>query len=93
MLKRYSIAEARIQLPSLVRGAEAGRSVEVTRRGKTVAAIVSVADLERLKRADGGLWNAISTFRKDNDVARKGLDRKDLKGLRDRSEKAREFGW
>jgi prevent-host-death family protein len=39
--KRYSIAEARSSFPTLVREAEAGLEVELTRRGKPVAVLVS----------------------------------------------------
>jgi prevent-host-death family protein len=37
----YSVAEARDQLTSLIRRAESGEAVTVTRRGKPVARIIS----------------------------------------------------
>jgi len=46
--KRYSIAEARSSFPTLVREAEAGQEVELTRRGKAVAVLVSLDKWERL---------------------------------------------
>lgn len=48
MPKRYSIAEARSNLPSIVDQAEAGQEVEFTRRGKPVAVLVSLRQFERL---------------------------------------------
>ena len=39
--KRYSIAEARAILPTLVDEVQAGNEVELTRRGKPVAVVVS----------------------------------------------------
>ena len=50
MSKRYSIAEARSNLPTIVDQAEAGLEIELTRRGKPVAVLVSLRQLERLRR-------------------------------------------
>ena len=49
MAKRYSIAEARSNLPTIVDQAEAGLEIELTRRGKPVAVVVSPRQLERLR--------------------------------------------
>jgi prevent-host-death family protein len=49
MSKKYSIAEARSNLPKIVDQAEAGAEVELTRRGKPVAVIISLRQLERLR--------------------------------------------
>lgn len=49
MSKKYSIAEARSNLPSIVDQAEAGTEVELTRRGKPVAVLISHRQLERLR--------------------------------------------
>jgi prevent-host-death family protein len=49
MAKRYSIAEARSNLASIVDQAEAGQEIELTRRGKPVAVVVSLRELERLR--------------------------------------------
>ena len=51
MSHRYSIADARTSLSNIVDQAEAGQRVELTRRGKLVAVIVSLREFERL-RAD-----------------------------------------
>lgn len=49
MSRRYSIADARISLPSIIDQAEAGEPVELTRRGKPVAVVVSLREFERLR--------------------------------------------
>jgi len=49
MSKRYSIAEAGSHLPTIVDEAEAGLEIELTRRGKPVAVVVSPRQLERLR--------------------------------------------
>lgn len=48
MSKRYSIAEARANLPTIVDEVEAGNDVELTRRGKPVAVVISRREYERL---------------------------------------------
>ena len=49
MSRRYSIAEARAQLPSIIDQAESGIEVELTRRGEPVAVLVSRREFERLR--------------------------------------------
>lgn len=49
MSKRYSIAEARSNLPTIVNKAEAGQEIELTRRGKPVAVVVSRREFDRLR--------------------------------------------
>jgi prevent-host-death family protein len=61
MLKRYSIAEARSNLPTIVDHAEAGREIELTRRGKPVAVVVSLREFERLR---GGRARFADTYRR-----------------------------
>lgn len=46
--KKHSISEARMKLPSLVRDAEAGKVVELTRRGEPVAVLLATKEYERL---------------------------------------------
>lgn len=48
MSKRHSIAEARMNLPKLVREAESGKAVELTRRGERVAVLIGQREYERL---------------------------------------------
>ncbi len=49
MSRQYSIAEARSNLPTIVDQAEAGQEIELTRRGKPVAVVVSLREFERLR--------------------------------------------
>lgn len=53
----YSLADAKARLSELVNRAEAGETVEITRRGKTVARIVPAA--KTLKPID---WDALRQF-------------------------------
>ncbi len=69
MSKRVSIAEARDHLPALIRSAEHGELVELTRRGKMVAVLVSSRDYERLTTGPPDLWAAIQKFRAEHDLS------------------------
>jgi prevent-host-death family protein len=48
MPKQRSIAEARSNLPRLVREAESGEAIELTRRGEPVAVLIGRKEYERL---------------------------------------------
>lgn len=85
MSKTYSIAQARDQLPRLVRAAERGAEVELTRRGEKVAVLVSVATLARLESGVENFWDRLVAFRQA--VPRASLlPRATLKALRQRDE-------
>lgn len=63
MAREYSIAEARRQFASLVDEVQQGRTVRLTRRGKTVAVLLSVSEFDRLVSARPPLWPALAAFR------------------------------
>lgn len=63
MNKRHSIADARNNLPELVRQAESGKLVELTRRGEPVAVLVGRREYDRLtsrSRTFGDAWEEFS---------------------------------
>ena len=64
MQKQISIAEAKNKLPSIVHFVEKGPYVQLTRRGKPVAVLLSIHEYEKLSRKYAGFWSALSTFRK-----------------------------
>lgn len=84
MSKQYSIAEARRNLPSLVDEAEAGSEVQLTRRGRAVAVMVSVEDYARLKENRVGFSEAYEAFRKRFPAAGGGVDARYFRAIRDR---------
>ena len=49
MARRYSIAQARSRLPTIVDEAEAGHEIELTRRGEPVAVLMSRQTFDRLR--------------------------------------------
>ncbi len=75
-MRDVSVAEARSELPAIVRAAERGRPARITRRGKAVAAIVSIRELERLTAARPTFAEAYERWRRtvDPDVLESGPD-------------------
>lgn len=93
MVKKYSIAEARDNLPGVVHEAEAGARVELTRRGKPVAVLLSLDEYERLARGRRSFWESYAEFRREFDLAELGIDPDEIfGGLRD-SSPGRDFSW
>ena len=63
MARRISIAEARDRLTAILRQVERGEAVELTRRGKPVAALLSIPEYNRLKTRPGSFREAVRSFR------------------------------
>jgi len=91
MTQQYSIAEARDRLPGIVHEVEDGAPVELTRRGKPVAVIVSIDDFRRMSSKRPDFWELYQQWRQSGDPS-------DLEGddpfanVRDRSP-GRDFEW
>lgn len=69
MSRQYSIAEARARLPGIVHDAEAGTPIELTRRGKPVAVLISVDEYRRLSDGRRDFWGAYERWRASIDPA------------------------
>ena len=69
MARQYSIAEARDRLPGIVHDVEAGSPVELTRRGKPVAVLMSVDEYHRLSGGRRDFWAAYQRWRASIDPA------------------------
>lgn len=74
MSRRYSIADARTSLPTIVDQAEAGLRVELTRRGKPVAVVVSLREFERLRGDRPRFGDAYKNFLDKYALEEIGLD-------------------
>ncbi len=81
----YSVAEARKRLPQLLRAAQSGERVEITRRGKPVAVVVSIADYRHLAGEVGSFSQAYHRWRQSVDPADLDLPADYFRGLRDRA--------
>lgn len=85
MSQRYSIAEARSHLPTIVDQAESGLAVELTRRGEPVAVVVSSRELERLRGGRQHFREAYGRFLKAHRPSEFGVDDGFAASLRDRA--------
>ena len=84
MLKQYSIADARKNLPAVVDEAQAGSEVQLTRRGQPVAVVVSVEQFERMKAERATFAESYREFRQRFPEGNPGLGARYFKALRER---------
>ena len=86
MTRQHSIAEARRNLPRLIREVEDGKTVELTRRGRPVAVIVGRRTFDRLAAGRRGFADAYGDFTAAVDLSELALDPDGLfDGARDHS--------
>jgi prevent-host-death family protein len=85
MSRRYSIAEARSRLPSIVDEAESGIAVELTRRGQPVAVLVSLREFERLRGERLHFSDAYTRFLERHSLEEIGVEDDFASSTRDRT--------
>ena len=85
MTKRYSIAEARHNLSAVVHELEWRARIELTRRGRPVAVMVSMREFERVSAPRGRFWDTYEAFRQTANLPELGIDPIGVDGVRDRS--------
>lgn len=94
MTKRFSVADAKQNLPKLLRHVERSGPVEITRRGEVVAVLMAVKDREDVA-LPRSLWDVIQAFRNRPDFDTIALRDDELaawRALRDPSS-GRAFSW
>ena len=74
MAKQRSISDARNNLPQLIREAEAGEPIELTRRGEPVAVLLGREQYERLASGTRRFSDAWDEFRHQVDLTELDLD-------------------
>lgn len=85
-LDRYSIAQARDRLASIVHNVEKGQAVELTRRGRPVAIILSVDEYERVISGNIGFGKSLEKFRQEMRIEELEINPDEIFGnVRDRS--------
>ncbi len=90
-MKQVSVAEAKNTLPALLHEAESA-PVEIVRRGKPVAVILSRASYDRLRGKNEGVWAALERFRETHDLGE--LDAAGaFEGVRDPKPEGRPVRW
>lgn len=85
-MKSCSIAEARANLPTIVDEVEAGEEIELTRRGKPVAVVLSRREYDRIKAERLGFGDAYRQFRQRFELSEVGAERGFFDSLRDPGE-------
>ena len=85
MPKTYSVAEARAKLPEILDDVEAGNDVQLTRRGRAVARLLSTQRYDSLQAGHAGFIDAYRAFVGRHDAAERGVDSDVLNAVRDRS--------
>ena len=92
-MSEYSVAQAKNHLPRLIRDAESGKDVRLTRRGKLVARLVGEKRYEELTTSRGSFAESYGNFRQRYDLAELGIDVEDIYGkIRDK-DPGRDFSW
>jgi len=85
-MQSFSIADARAQLPKIIHAVETGDVTQLTRRGKPVAALLSLKEYETLlSYGRGGLIHAFRAFQALQPVEGKDITDKTVDNWRDRS--------
>lgn len=84
MPKSYSVASARAKLAAIVDEVAEGKDVELTRRGKKVAVVMSAARYARLRGERVAFMTAYETFRAEHDLEAVGFEPGWAEALRDR---------
>ena len=92
MIPRYSVAQARDRFAEIVHSLESQPRVEVTRRGRPVAVLISIEAYERLEAAQAEFWDSYRAFRAAHDLAGLEIGLETFAGTRDRSP-GREASW
>ncbi len=84
MTKSYSLASARSHLAEVIDQLETSGEIELTRRGRRVAVLVSADRYARLRGETSSFTDALARFRHRFDLAEVGLDPSWATALRDR---------
>lgn len=85
MSKEYSVAEARKNLPAVLDEVASGAEIQLTRRGRAIAVLVSVDEYEKLKAGRTTFTEAYREFREEHPEGGNGLGDAYFRKLRDRS--------
>jgi prevent-host-death family protein len=85
MPKSYTVANARAKLAQIVDEVESGKEVELTRRGKKVAVLMSAARYARLRGDRVAFMTAYETFRVEHQLQEVGVEPGWAESLRDRA--------
>ncbi len=79
---KYAVSELKAHLTQALREVEEGKTIEVTRHGKSVAVLIAKDDYEDLTSVRPSFTLSVRTLRESSQFTP--LDEDDLAGLRDK---------
>ncbi len=82
---KVSVAEARQNFARLIKRAEQGKAIEITRRGESVAVLLSASEYLMLTGKRPSFMEAARRVRERLDVESLGIGDDEFEGLRDES--------
>lgn len=85
MGKSYSVADARAHLPDILDDVEAGKEIELTRRGRAVAIVISPEKYQALRGEQGNFGEAYRAFISRYSLDEIGLHADSIDSVRDRA--------
>jgi antitoxin Phd len=85
MPEKISIAQAKNNFTTIIQGVETGPAVQITRRGKPVAMLVSLKEYERLSRRQNNFYDAMMAFRQSLEEDGVEMTGEEFEGLRDKT--------
>ena len=90
-MTQYSVADAKSHLSQILREAEGGTEIEITRRGRPVAILLGTGRYEELTSGRSGFSNRYRLFREEHDLASLEIDPDEI--FPRESSPGREFRW
>lgn len=84
MARSYSVAEACAHLPEILDDVESGREIQLTRRGRAVAVVLSPQRYEELRRGHSSFGDAYRDFLGRHSPEEIGLESDFFDSIRDR---------
>ncbi len=91
-MKSLSIAEAKSHLSQLVHQVEDGPPVQLTRRGRPVAMVVSIRDYQRFTPGHD-VWDAVRKLRESHDLEALDIDPDEVFAVEHDPSPGRDFSW
>jgi prevent-host-death family protein len=85
MAKSYSVADARAHLPDILDDVEAGKEIELTRRGRPVAVVISAEKYEALRGEQSSFAEAYRSFTTRYALDEIGLEPDSFDSVRDQA--------
>ena len=92
MQNTFSIAAARNRLAALVHQVERHSRIQITRRGRPVAVLLSITEYNRITSQSKRFWEQYCAFRAAADLPTVQIEPEIFEGIRDRSS-GREVRW